>query len=107
VSETCYELTSQTLALRIEQQLLSTGTGALDLLVFDPEPFLIARVTVPDYQQSDSGHYAGQTDQFSLHSPGGLQSEGFANAAAVCRGSVELAAAARLSGATLARRDPR
>ena len=52
VSETCYELTSQTLALRIEQQLLSTGAGDLDLIVFDPEPFLIARVSVPDYQQS-------------------------------------------------------
>jgi hypothetical protein len=52
VSETCYELTSQTLALQLEQQLLSTGSGALDLIVFDPEPFLIARVSVPDYQQS-------------------------------------------------------
>jgi flavodoxin len=55
VNETCYELISQTLSLRIEQQRLSSssgGGGDLDLIVFDPEPFLIARVFVPDYQQS-------------------------------------------------------
>ncbi len=47
VAETCYELSSQTVTLGIEQQRLSNaadgGTG-LDLIVIDHEPFLVARV---------------------------------------------------------------
>ena len=55
IDETCYESASQTLTLRIEQQQLSnptTGSGALDVLVIDTEPLLIARLQVPDYQES-------------------------------------------------------
>ncbi|MGA7237063.1 MAG: hypothetical protein WBY44_15355, partial [Bryobacteraceae bacterium] len=65
VTETCYELTSQTLTLRIEQQQPSSssgGNGSLDVLVVDTEPFLIARVQVPDYQESLA---AAITDQIA------------------------------------------
>lgn len=65
VTETCYELTSQTLTLQIEQQQLSSssgGNGSLDVLVVDTEPFLIARVQVPDYQESLA---AAITDQIA------------------------------------------
>jgi hypothetical protein len=55
VTETCYELSSQTLSLAIEQQRLASfadGNPNLELIIIDPEPFLVARVTVPDYQAS-------------------------------------------------------
>jgi len=50
--ESCYETRSQTLDLRLEQQRLSAGNAKLDLVIIDPEPFLVARVSMPDYQQS-------------------------------------------------------
>jgi hypothetical protein len=54
-TETCYELSSQTLSLAIEQQRVANFAGSnptLELIIIDPEPFLVAHVTVPDYQAS-------------------------------------------------------
>jgi len=48
--ETCFEHRSQTLDLQLSQQ--AAGNDApLDLVVVDTEPFLIARVSVPNYQK--------------------------------------------------------
>src|SRR3984885_1009528 len=51
-------MTSQTLSLGIEQQRASISTTGVDvnsglkIVVIDPEPFLIAQVSLPDYQQA-------------------------------------------------------
>lgn len=63
IKETCYDQSSQTLTLRIEQQQLPSASAVdapVQVLVFDAEPFLISCVQVPNYLQALSAALTNQ-----------------------------------------------